>query len=180
MVGWRHWLTGREFEQALGDGEGQGSLAGCSPWGPKKLDTTEWLDNDIKDFLHWHRILPSIFPTIICSSSWKRICAPNSWVKIHRMFCYICQGEKKGAWKELLLWRQAVLDWELCPLGGMNLLGISRLLMKSIYAFLICSFYISSPWIYRLTAMNYDVNCDNTLHFLEHFVTWERAFRAMN
>ena len=32
---------GHEFEQALGDGEGQGSLACCSPWGHKHLDTTE-------------------------------------------------------------------------------------------------------------------------------------------
>ena len=33
MVGWHHQLSGREFEQALGDGEGQGSLVCCSPWG---------------------------------------------------------------------------------------------------------------------------------------------------
>ena len=33
MVGWHHRLDGHEFEQALGDGEGQGSLACCSPWG---------------------------------------------------------------------------------------------------------------------------------------------------
>ena len=32
MVGWPHWLNGHEFEQALGDSEGQGSLACCSPW----------------------------------------------------------------------------------------------------------------------------------------------------
>ena len=32
MVGWRHWLNGHECEQALGDGEGQGSLACHSPW----------------------------------------------------------------------------------------------------------------------------------------------------
>ena len=32
MVGWHHRLNGREFEQAPGDGEGQGSLAFCSPW----------------------------------------------------------------------------------------------------------------------------------------------------
>ena len=38
-----HWLNGHEFEQALGDGEGQGSLVCCSPWGPKELDTTERL-----------------------------------------------------------------------------------------------------------------------------------------
>ena len=42
MVGWHHWLDGHEFEQAPGDGEGQESLAWCSPWGHKELDTTEW------------------------------------------------------------------------------------------------------------------------------------------
>ena len=35
----------QEFEQALGDGKGQGSLAGCSPWGRKELDMTEQLNN---------------------------------------------------------------------------------------------------------------------------------------
>ena len=40
VVGWHHRLNGHEFEQTLGDG-GQGSLACCSPWGRKELDTTE-------------------------------------------------------------------------------------------------------------------------------------------
>ena len=40
MVGWSHWLYGHEFEQAPGIGDGQGSLAYCSPWGCKELDTT--------------------------------------------------------------------------------------------------------------------------------------------
>ena len=43
MVGWHHWLDGHEFEQTLGDGEGQGGLACCSPWG-RKEDTTERLN----------------------------------------------------------------------------------------------------------------------------------------
>ena len=38
MVGWHHHLNGHEFEQILGDSEGQGSLACCSPWGHKELD----------------------------------------------------------------------------------------------------------------------------------------------
>jgi len=46
MVGWHHRLDGHEFEQAPGDGEGQGSLACCSPWGQKKLDTTDQLNNN--------------------------------------------------------------------------------------------------------------------------------------
>ena len=36
MVGWHHQLNRHEFEQALGDGEGQGSLARCSPCGHKE------------------------------------------------------------------------------------------------------------------------------------------------
>ena len=46
MVGWHHQLNGHEFEQALGDGEGQTSLACCNPWGCKELDMTEWLDKN--------------------------------------------------------------------------------------------------------------------------------------
>ena len=44
MVGWDYQLGGYEFEQALGVGDGQGSLACCFPWGLKELDTTEWLN----------------------------------------------------------------------------------------------------------------------------------------
>ena len=47
MVGWHHRLNGREFEQASGDGEGQGSLACCSSWSCKESDTTEGLNNNI-------------------------------------------------------------------------------------------------------------------------------------
>ena len=45
MVGWHHRLNGHEFEQALGDGKGQRSLACCSPWDHKESDTTERLNN---------------------------------------------------------------------------------------------------------------------------------------
>jgi len=41
MVRWHHQLDGYEFEQAPGDGEGQGSLAFYSPWGHKDSDTTD-------------------------------------------------------------------------------------------------------------------------------------------
>ena len=44
MVGWRHRVDGHEFEQAPGVGDGQGSLACCSPWGRKESDTTEPLN----------------------------------------------------------------------------------------------------------------------------------------
>ena len=40
MVGWHHQLDGQKFEQALGDGDGPGGLACCSPWGHKELNVT--------------------------------------------------------------------------------------------------------------------------------------------
>ena len=46
MVGCHHRLNGHESEQAPGDGEGQGSLACCSPWGCKELDMTEQPNNN--------------------------------------------------------------------------------------------------------------------------------------
>ena len=45
MAAWHHQLNGHESEQAPGDGEGQGSLACCSPWGHKESDTTERPNN---------------------------------------------------------------------------------------------------------------------------------------
>ena len=44
MVGWHHRLNGHEFGQTPGVGDRQGSLACCSPWGRKELDTTELMN----------------------------------------------------------------------------------------------------------------------------------------
>ena len=59
MVGWPHRLDGHEFEQTLGDNEGQGSLACRSPWGRKESDTTEQLNNCNTDIpnLVWAHLL---------------------------------------------------------------------------------------------------------------------------
>ena len=45
-VGWHHRLDGHEFEEALGDSEGLGSLVCCSPWGGEELDTIYQLNSD--------------------------------------------------------------------------------------------------------------------------------------
>ena len=50
MVGWHHRLNGHEFEQALEDDEGQGSLMCCSPQGHKESDMTEWLNDNGKQW----------------------------------------------------------------------------------------------------------------------------------
>ena len=55
MIGWHHWLDGHDSEQALGVGDGQGSLTYCSPWVCKESDTTEQLN--------WTKYFPaSVFP----------------------------------------------------------------------------------------------------------------------
>ena len=50
---WQTVPKGHEFEQTPGDSEGQGSLACCSPWGHKELDTTERLNHN-----PWARLYP--------------------------------------------------------------------------------------------------------------------------
>ena len=52
MVGWHHRLSGHELGQTLGDGDGQGSLLCCSPWGCNELDRTERLNNSKKHSVH--------------------------------------------------------------------------------------------------------------------------------
>ena len=57
MVGWHHQLDVHEFEQALGVGDGQGSLTCCSPWGHKESDMTEqlnWTENNIWKYKTWN------------------------------------------------------------------------------------------------------------------------------
>ena len=53
MPGWHHWLDGHEFEWTPGVGDGQGSLACCTSWGCKELDTTEWLNWTEYQFIYW-------------------------------------------------------------------------------------------------------------------------------
>ena len=51
MVRWHHQINGHEFEQTLGDSEGQGNLVCCSPWGCKESDTTERLNHKLLDVI---------------------------------------------------------------------------------------------------------------------------------
>ena len=55
MVGWHHQFNGHDFEQAPGDGEGQGSLVCFNLWGHKESDMTEQLNN--QDAVHSRRYL---------------------------------------------------------------------------------------------------------------------------
>ena len=60
MVGWNHQSNGHKFEQALGVGDGQGSLACCNPWCYKESDMTEWLNwTDWRERETKHQIPPA-------------------------------------------------------------------------------------------------------------------------
>ena len=67
MVGWHHWLNGREFEWTPGVGDGQGGLVYCDSWGRKESDTTERLNwTDVcrwetrnRSYDHYYCCLPS-------------------------------------------------------------------------------------------------------------------------
>ena len=70
MVGWPHRLNGHEFEQALGVGDGQGSLACWSPWGHKELGLSYWTE------LNWTEYSERIMAqqsNMFCSYK----CSPN-------------------------------------------------------------------------------------------------------
>ena len=69
MAGWHHLLNRPEFKQALGDGEGQGALVCCSPWGRK--DTTERLNNS-KHFIYF---VTQIVLALTFASSFNLFCS---------------------------------------------------------------------------------------------------------
>ena len=77
MVGWHHWLDGHKFEQVLGDGEGQGSLACCSPWGHKESDRTEQLNSNNNCILGTSQVaqmvkhLPAMWEVWVWSLGWE-------------------------------------------------------------------------------------------------------------
>ena len=82
MVGWHHWLDGHEFEQAPGDGERQGSLEQCSPWGHKESSMTErlnWFSYRISRLINmWPR--PTVALVIIFYKLYTTFqCNPLPW-----------------------------------------------------------------------------------------------------
>ena len=75
MVGWQHRLDGREFEQALGVGDGQGSPACCIPWGGQESDTTEWLNWTIC-VRHCSTGSNTLFHFLFTTTLWNNYCYP--------------------------------------------------------------------------------------------------------
>ena len=108
MVGWYHWLDGHEFEQALGVGDGQGSLACCSPWGRKESDTTERL-NWI--WLLWR--VPPVAPD--GKESACNVGDPGLILYAHiNLKILMCLSFSFNNWQHQMLakmWRKDLLSW---------------------------------------------------------------------
>ena len=85
MDGWHHWLDGQQFEQPPGVGDGLGSLACCSPWGHKELDTTEQLNSLIGLVLDnrtgTHRTKVTSTSSVYLSYFIKKVCSRSTKFK---------------------------------------------------------------------------------------------------
>ena len=122
MVGWHHQLNGHEFEQTPGDGEGQGNLACCTPWGSKELDRTETEQQPTSKEASggWNRLLvswykPSMTEDFPGSSAIKNLPA--------------MQEMRVWAWVRKILWGR---NWQAPPIflpgefhGQRSLVGYS-------------------------------------------------------
>ena len=100
MVGWHHLLDGHKFKQAPGVGDGQGSLACCSPWGYKESDTTEqlrWTEIDpiIKFYSHLSCLFP-ILPSRIRPSITHMSSAKLNRIRSKKQLWSYCKGNTYG------------------------------------------------------------------------------------
>ena len=90
MVGRYHWLSGQELEQTLGDSEGQGSLACCSPLGWKEADITEQLNNNNKKGKR--KIQRALTPGLLAT--------PNRWSHSSASCCQADSRKSATAWTQ--------------------------------------------------------------------------------
>ena len=78
MVGWYHQLSGHEFEQAPGVGDGQGSLACCSPWGRTESNMTEqlnWTVQESTDFFIFILVTATLLNLFVSLSMLSYVCS---------------------------------------------------------------------------------------------------------
>ena len=89
-AGWHYHLNGQEFQQTLGESEGQGSLECCSPWGHRELDMTSGLAGT-----HTVGSCLSIVYIIACSADFKfpiHLSSTTFTTGNHKLDFYICES----------------------------------------------------------------------------------------
>ena len=119
-IGWHHRLNGHEFEQALGVGDGQGSLACCNPWGRKESDTTEplnWTELRVKKRMVMMMVLIRSCRGVKEQGAWMR--EGRSWPEPAPCWCQwsdCCpsQGSLLSSCLSILLWKAFIRPFP-CP-----------------------------------------------------------------
>ena len=106
MVGWHPWLNGHEFEQAPGNGEGQGSLVCCSPGGLRQSDTTESEQQQCCHFWR-HKLIAAIILSVNNDSpKW----ATSKWKALSLI---TCTGAGDSAKSQIHVWTvQALFSFQ--------------------------------------------------------------------
>ena len=104
VVGWHHWLDGHEFEQVLGIGDGQGSLACCSPWGRKESDTTERLNWTELKWSHWCLHFVTCHNHLRIGDFQILICAPGAFPSVLFFFFFFLKEENIYLFLILFIW----------------------------------------------------------------------------
>ena len=102
MVGWDHRLSGHDCEQAPGVGDGQGSLACCSPWAHKELDTTErlnWTDWETS----WQNLVTQV-------SSQRGLLSHPVQFPLGRG-CHVSRQDHPPCFQQLLPYQQSLQTW---------------------------------------------------------------------
>ena len=106
MVGRHHRLDGHEFEQALGIGDGQGSLVCCSPWGPKELDMTNGLN-----WLICHQVMGLDAMILdVCKLSFKPAFSLSSFTLIKSSL--VPRHFLPLEWYHLYIWGCCYFSWQ--------------------------------------------------------------------
>ena len=104
LVGWHHWLNGHEFEQAPVGGEGQGSLACCSPWGRKELDTTERL-NWPEHILIQVKLISFFRAVCFHQLCWTPVCKMTQWSDSYVRYLVTRLSESKTKTQRIKIWK---------------------------------------------------------------------------
>ena len=160
IVGWHHWLDGHEFKQAPGAGDGQGSLACCSPWGCKESDMTEWLN--------WTENISNAHTETLCYID-KWLCLrPLPWVS------QLCPEEQSQTEQWIVIPRKN--PSEKVHVLEDNMIGLSNLLRKhrvlSLWPSLSCSSHLCPTCPGPL--FGWQLICLNSpCVFFFHFLLWK-------
>ena len=173
MVGWHHWLNGHEFEQP-GDGEGQGHMAHCSPWGHKESDTTERPNNsnkrDIRKqalSMRYERTYTKGKGTFSALSHrefcWKQVQRIRQWSQCFLKLNWITRAERQ---KDLS--KRQVNAWLPKPWAGkawgQQRLGPTSRLPEHLFAHFMCSGMARTERIFVM-SMPSNLWLRNSCHF---------------